>query len=139
MTSDVFISYDGADAGECDRLRRLLEQELRLSVFVQRMDGAVDDGSAASVIVGERLRGRGATFVVLTRHALRSEWLPRAIELAHGRHHRAVPVAFDDVSLRHATTDPDLARHRPVDARRSDQDLVFGLWRCLYATLTVAA
>ncbi len=137
MHCDVFISYDGTDAVHCDRLRHTLEHELRLSVFADRMDLEPEPG--ATPAVGDRLRGRGATFVVMTASARDRAWVARAVELASERHHRVVPVVFDDEGARLAITDPGLRSQRFLDGRRSDEDLVFALWRCLYASLTTAA
>lgn len=136
MRWDVFISHEAADERHCERLRRLLEHELRLSVFVDVMDALPHDDLTATV--NDRLRGRGATFVILTRHAPDSPWINRAIGLARARHHRVVPVVFDDAGALHALTHPSLS-HRFVEARCSDHELVCGLWRCLYASLTTAA
>lgn len=137
MRWDVFISHDPDDAGAAARLRYLLDEELRLNVMVEAADAAPADDEAA--MVGERLRGRGATFAVMTRHGDRAAWLAATVARARARGHRLIAVAFDDAGALHAVVDPDLNRHHFLDARCSDADLIFALWRCLYASLMIAA
>lgn len=135
MRWDVFISHDAADERHGDRLRRLLEDELRLSVLID-VEGTVPHEDLTAT-VSDRLRGRGATFVVMTGHARASAWIARAIGLARARHHRVVPVVFDDAGALHVLEHPTLT-HRFVDGRGSDDELVCALWRCLYASLLTA-
>ncbi len=134
---DVFISNEPEDLRHAARLRHLLEQELRLTVFVDGID-PTPTGSFADA-VRQRLRGRGVTFVIVSRHARDADCVGRAIALARLRRHRVVPVVFDDAGAACAVADLRLAGRRFLDGRRSEIDLRFAVWRCLYASLTSAA
>jgi hypothetical protein len=139
MRSDVFLSHDPADARHGERVHRLLERELQLTVTIDPAAAPPADGEDLSATVGDRLRGRGVTFVVATRHTAGTAWFAHAIARARARRHRLIAIAFDRDGALLAVSDRSLNRHHFLDGRCGDADLMFALWRCLYASLLIAA